>query len=84
VADDPATDPRIIEEATNLYSELQKTSQPNNPSSAAADEIEAAFNERMRHMATVDEQLRNARRLIKALEKQCPAEKEKIRDEALL
>jgi hypothetical protein len=35
-------------------------------------------------MATTDEQLRNARRMVKALEKQCPAEKEKIGDEALL
>jgi hypothetical protein len=84
VADDPATDLRIVEEATNFYSELQKTSQPNNPSSAAADEMEAAFDERVRHMATTDEQLRNARRMVKALEKQCPAEKEKIGDEALL
>jgi hypothetical protein len=77
VADDPATDVRIVEEATNFYSELQKTSQSNNLCSAAADEMEAAFDERVRHMAMVDEQLRNARRIIKALEKQCPAEKEK-------
>jgi Sulfotransferase family len=84
VADDPVTDPRVVEEATKLYSELRKTSQPNNPSSAAADEMEAIFDQKVRHMATVDEQLRNARRIIKTLEKQRPEGKEKIRDEALL
>jgi hypothetical protein len=84
VADDPATDRRIVEEATNLYSDLQKTSQANNPSPAAVDEMEAAFDQRVRHMATLDDQLRNARQIIKALEKRSPMEKEKIRDDALL
>lgn len=84
VAGDPATDQHIVEEATNLYSELQKTSQLHNPSSVAADEMEAAFNQKVQHTATVNEQLHSARRIIKTLEKQCRPEKAKIGDEALL
>jgi Sulfotransferase family len=84
VADDPATDQRLVAEAINLYSELQKTSQPNNPSSVAAGEMESAFDQKVQHAATVNEQLRSARRVIKALEKQCPTEKERTRDEAFL
>jgi hypothetical protein len=83
VADDPATDRCIVEEAVHLYSELQK-SQPTNPSSAAADEMEAAFDQKVQHTATVNEQLHSARRILKTLEKQCRPEKAKIGDEALL
>jgi hypothetical protein len=83
VAEDPATNPRIVEEAVNLSRELKKTSQPIEPSSTAAAEMEAAFDRRVQHMATVDDQLRNALRRIKILETQCPEAKEKIRDEAL-
>jgi len=84
VADDPTTDPRVIEEATNFYSELQKMTQSTEPSSVAADEMETAFDRRVQHMATVENQLRNALRTIKTLEKQCPSEKQEARDKALL
>jgi hypothetical protein len=84
VAEDPATDPRVVEEATTLYTELQKTSLPTKPFSAAADEMEAAFNRKVQHMVTVDDQLRNARRTIKTLEKQCRLEKHETGDRALL
>jgi sulfotransferase family protein len=82
VAEAPATDPRIVEEATNLYAELQNVPELTESSSAAADEMEAAFDRRVQHLATVEDQLRNAVQTIKTLEKQCP--KENIRDEALL
>jgi Sulfotransferase family len=84
IAEDPATDPRVVEEATTLYTELQKTSLPIKPFSAAADEMEAAFNRKVQHMVTVDDQLRNARRTIKTLEKQCRLEKQETGDRALL
>jgi putative heme iron utilization protein len=38
-------------------------------SSAVADEIEAAFTERVQHMATVDKQLQKAMQMIQTLEK---------------
>jgi hypothetical protein len=83
VAEAPATDRRIVEEATDLYEELQNA--PGlTKSSSAADEMAAGFGRRVQHLATVEDQLRNAVRTIKTLEKQCPAEKENIRDEALL
>jgi Sulfotransferase family len=82
VAEDPATNRHIVEEATNLYAELQNVSELNKSSLAAADEMAAEFDQRVQHFATVEDQLRNAVQTIKALEKQCP--KENIRDEALL
>src|SRR6266498_1133825 len=57
VAEDPATDPRVVEDATNLCSKLQEMPPSAEASPAAVDEIEAAFTERVQHMATVDNQL---------------------------
>ena len=82
VAEASATDRRIVEEATNLYAELQNAPPVTELCSAAADEMAAAFGRRVQHVATVEDQLRNAVQTIKTLEKQCP--KENIRDEALL
>jgi hypothetical protein len=84
VAEDPATDRRIVEEATNLYVELRNAPELTESSSTATDEMAAGFDRRVQHFATVEDQLRNAVQTIKTLEKQCPAEKENIRDEALL
>jgi Sulfotransferase family len=69
VAEDPATDPRVVQDATNLYAKLQEMAQSAESSSAVADEIEAAFAERVEHMATVDKQLHKAMRMIQTLEK---------------
>jgi hypothetical protein len=82
VAEDPATDRGVVEEAQNLYAELQDAPQVTELSSVAADEMAAGFGQRVQHVATVEDQLRNAVQTIKTLEKQCP--KENIRDEALL
>ena len=68
VANDPATDRFVVEEAINLYAELQKSAPPTEPLSAVADEMESAFYRKVQHMATVDDQLRNARRRIETLE----------------
>lgn len=69
VAEDPATDPRVVQDATNLYSKLQEMPQSAQASSAVADEIEAAFTERVQHMATVDKELKKAMQMIHTLEK---------------
>jgi Sulfotransferase family len=82
VAEAPAADRGIVEEATNLYAELQNAPPVTESSSAAADEMAAAFGRRVQHVATLEDQLLNAVQTIKTLEKQCP--KENIRDEALL
>jgi hypothetical protein len=82
VAEHPATDRRIVEEATNFYIELQHAPQVAELSSVAADEMAAGFGLRVQHVATVEDQLRNAAQTVKALEKQCPTEN--ITNEALL
>jgi len=69
VAEDSATDPSVVQDATNLYAKLQEMAQSAEASSAAADEIEAAFTKRVKHMATVDKQLKKAMRMIQTLEK---------------
>jgi hypothetical protein len=74
VADDPATDRRIVEEATNLYRELQQAPKATESSAVVADEMEAAFGQKVQHAATLENQLRNAAQTIKALEKRCSKE----------
>jgi hypothetical protein len=51
-SDDPATDPAIVEGARRLSSEIEQTSQATEDSSAAADELEAEFNARVKYIAT--------------------------------
>jgi hypothetical protein len=51
-SEDPATDPAIAEEARRLSSEIEQTCQPSPHSSAAADELEAEFDARVKHIAT--------------------------------
>jgi len=69
VAEDPSTDPSLVQDATNLYARLQEMAQSAEASSAVADEIEAAFTEQVEHLATVDKQLHKAMRMIQTLEK---------------
>ena len=69
VAEDPATDPRVVQDATNLYTNLQEMAQPAGASSAVVDEVEATFTERVQHMATVDKQLQKAVQTIRTFEK---------------
>jgi hypothetical protein len=70
VAEDPATDPQVVRDATNLYTQLQEVPQSAEASSAVADEIEAAFTEQVQHMATVVKQLHKAAQKIRTPEKQ--------------
>ena len=55
-SDDPATDPAIIERAKKLSDELQNFPQRREASPAAAVEMEAAFEERVRYVATLDDE----------------------------
>lgn len=61
--DDPATDPAIVEEATRLSRDLEQIAQPAEASPAAADEIEAAFVQRIQYMATVGSQYQRGQQL---------------------
>jgi hypothetical protein len=58
--DDPATDPAIVEEATQLSRDLEGTAQPANASQPAADEMEAAFAQRTQYMATLEKEYQRA------------------------
>jgi hypothetical protein len=64
-ADDPATDPTVIEEATRLCAEVEQTPQPTEASPAAADEMEVVFGKRVQDMATLDNSYQKARQIIK-------------------
>jgi hypothetical protein len=50
--DDPATDRVIVEEARRLSSEIEEAPQPAVHSAVAADELEAEFCSRIKHIAT--------------------------------
>ena len=52
-SDHAATDPAIVEEAQRLSAEIERTSQPTEHSPAAADELEAEFGTRIKHLARV-------------------------------
>jgi hypothetical protein len=66
----PETDPAVIERATRLCAEVQETAQPLEASSAVADEIEAAFDERVRYVATVDSEYYRSQQIIATLQKE--------------
>ena len=51
-SDDPAIDPAIVEQARRLSAEIEETPQATEHSPAAADEVEAEFRARVKHMAT--------------------------------
>lgn len=53
-ADDPATDPAIVEAAQRLSVELENSPQPTKSSQATADKMEHAFSKRVEYVATLD------------------------------
>jgi hypothetical protein len=70
VADDPATDLTLVDQATKLSAELEATPQPNEPSPAVADALQAKFKQRAEYVAALDKTYKDAQRLIRVLEKQ--------------
>jgi hypothetical protein len=71
VAEDPATNSRIVQEASNLYAELQNTPELSK-SDTVAEEMATRFAQRVQHFATVEDQLRNAVQTIKTLREAMP------------
>ncbi len=70
IADDPATDPTLVEQATRISAELETKPQSSEPSPAAAEAIETEFQQRTQYVADLDKAYKEAQRLIRALEKQ--------------
>jgi hypothetical protein len=70
IADDPATNPAVVEQATTLWAELEATPQSSEPSPAAADALETEFQQRTQYVAALDRSYKEAQRRIRALEKQ--------------
>jgi hypothetical protein len=50
-SDDSTTDPAIVEEARRLSAQIEQTSQPTEHSSAAAGELDAELEARVKHIA---------------------------------
>jgi hypothetical protein len=63
---EPATDWAILEEALRLSAELAEGTAPTMASCAAANELEAAFQERVKYMAGLDDAYQQARRALEA------------------
>jgi sulfotransferase family protein len=66
-ANDPATNPAVIEKATRLCAKVSETPQPARPSREIADKIEAAFRERVNYTSGIDRAYKKTREIIKAL-----------------
>jgi hypothetical protein len=72
----PDTDPSVVERATQLCAEIEAAPQPPQASTAAVDKIEAAFNERVQYVATLDSEYVKAQQVVTALQ----TEREQMRD----
>jgi hypothetical protein len=57
-SDDPATDPAIVEEARRQSAHIEETAQPSQGSPAAADEMEAAFQQSCLKVKTLEQELK--------------------------
>jgi hypothetical protein len=69
VADDPTTDPAIVDQALKLWVELRDSPQPTEPSQAVADALEVAFQKRVRYTAQLDRAYRDCHRKLEQLER---------------
>lgn len=68
VAEDPATDAAIVDQAVKLSTELQKMPPPSGPAPGAAEAMEAKFEQRVQYKAGLDRAYRECRRSLKKLE----------------
>jgi len=71
---DTATDPGIIEEAIRLSRDLQHGSQSAEASAAATAEMEAAFDERVQYIASLDSQYQQALQTLQKRERTAASE----------
>ncbi len=67
--DNSRTDPALLERTARLCTEIEKTPQPIEVSPAASDEIEAAFNERVKYVASLNSEYQRALQVIAALQR---------------
>jgi hypothetical protein len=72
---DPKTDSALVEKVTRLCAELAQSLQPVEASSAAADEMEAAFRERVRYVATLDTTYKVEKSRLESMVSACQTEK---------
>ena len=73
-SEDTATDPGIIEEAIRLSRDLQHGSQSAEASAAATAEMEAAFDERVQYIASLDSQYQQALQTLQKRERTAASE----------
>jgi len=71
-SENPATNSAVMEEACRLSAELEESIPPSVASSAAANELEAAFRGRVEYVAALDDAYQEARRAIETLPKSGP------------
>ena len=67
---DPETNPNLVEQAMRLSTEVDKEPQPPEASPTAFDEMEAAFNERVQYVATLNKEYQKAQQIITTLRKE--------------
>jgi hypothetical protein len=72
-ADGPPANPEVIDEATRLSGLLETTPQPTQASVNAVDEMEAAFRERVRYVATLDSAYQRSQQVIDGFNKSAVA-----------
>jgi hypothetical protein len=68
--DNSRTDPALLERTARLCTEIEKTPQLIEVSPAASDEIEAAFNQRVKYVASLNSEYQRALQVIAALQKE--------------
>jgi hypothetical protein len=70
VIENPATDLALVDQATKFSAELEATPQASEPSSAAADALEAQFQQRTQYKASLEKAYQETQRRIRRLEKE--------------
>ena len=68
VAEDPATDAAIVDQAVTLCAELLRDPQPKQPDAAAAAAMETEFDKRVQYIGGLDRAYRDCRRNLAKLE----------------
>jgi hypothetical protein len=80
-ANDPATDPRIVERAKRLSDELQSSPQQREASPSVANKLEVEFNQRVQYFANLEAKYSEAQRLIAKLQHECETLKRTAHDQ---
>ncbi|HEY6207264.1 MAG TPA: sulfotransferase [Chthoniobacterales bacterium] len=70
VAEDPATNRAIVDQAVALYAQLMKEEPPAEPAPSAAAAMAAEFEQRVKYAADLDRAYRDCRRTVEKFERQ--------------